>query len=399
MTTNTKKINPGRLANKALYISIATALFAAPMSASAYTFKDSSGKVEFKVGGYAKLSALYSDTDSGNFANNSTGELGRIIYLPSATPVGADDTVKEMNFTARESRINFGAKTTQDGHKLSMFLEMDFLGTSDGNEYVSNSYSPRMRHYFFTYDDWLFGQTWSTFMDTAALAEAVDFLPSPEGIVFIRQPQARYTSGDFQVALENPESYVSNAAGATVYADSGTLPDLAANMKLNVEGGHLRLNGLIRQITVDEGPIDDSTTGFGLGVSGKLKVGSTDDIRFSLNYGDGMGRYTSLGMVKDAIVISGQLETVQSTAASAAYRHVWNAKSSSNIILSMVDIDNPTGAAGSENKNGSSIQINYLYRPIKQVSYGIMYLMGERETVNGDDGTLNRIQAAAKYSF
>jgi len=112
-----------------------------------------------------------------------------------------------------------------------------------------------------------------------------------------------------------------------------------------------------------------------------------------------MGRYTSLGMVKDAIVINGQLETVQSTAASASYRHVWNAKSSSNIILSMVDIDNPTGAAGTENKNGSSIQINYLFRPVKQVSYGIMYLMGERETVNGADGSLDRIQAAAKYSF
>jgi len=391
MTSNTKKIISGRLARIGLFSGIATALLAAPLTASAYTFKDSSGNVEFKVGGYAKLSAIYSDTNSGKLDNT----LGRNIYLPSATPVGNGDSYQTLDLTARESRINFGAKTTQGGHKLSMFLEMDFLGTTDGNEVVSNSYSPRMRHFFFTFDKWLFGQTWSTFMDTAALAESVDFLPSPEGIVFIRQAQVRYTSGNFQIALENPESYVTGSNDR----DVGILPDLAANMKLKVKGGHLRFNGLLRQISVDEPGIDQSEFGYGIGVSGKIKVGSTDDVRFSANYGDGMGRYTSLGLVKDGVLINGNIETVKSFAISGAYRHVWNEKSSSNVILSMADIDNPNGAAGSENKGSTSIQINYLFRPVKQVSYGIMYLGGERETENGDDGKLNRIQASAKYSF
>ena len=65
----------------------------------------------------------------------------------------------------------------------------------------------------------------------------------------------------------------------------------------------------------------------------------------------------------------------------------------------MADIDNPSGAAGSENKGSTSIQINYLFRPVKQVSYGIMYLHGERETEGDGKGKLNRIQASAKYSF
>jgi hypothetical protein len=398
MTSNTTKTISGRLARIGLFSGIATALLAAPLTASAYTFKDSSGDVEFKVGGYAKLSAIYSGTNSGKLDNT----LGRNIYLPTATPVGNGDSYQTLDLTARESRINFGAKTTQGGHKLSMFLEMDFLGTSDGNEIVSNSYSPRMRHFFFTFDNWLFGQTWSTFMDTAALAESVDFLPSPEGIVFIRQAQVRYTAGNVQIALENPESYVTNGgtdAANRTDGDVGILPDLTANMKLKVEGGHLRFNGLFRQISVDQPGIDKSEFGFGIGVSGKIKVGSTDDVRFSANYGDGMGRYTSLGLVKDGILINGNIETVKSLAISGAYRHVWDEKSSSNIILSMADIDNPNGAAGNENKGSTSIQINYLFRPVKQVSYGIMYLGGTRETENGDDGRLNRIQAAAKYSF
>ena len=112
-----------------------------------------------------------------------------------------------------------------------------------------------------------------------------------------------------------------------------------------------------------------------------------------------MGRYTSLGLVKDGILINGKIETVKSTAASASYRHVWNPKSSSNIILSMADIDNPTGAAGTENKGSTSVQINYLYRPVKLVTYGIMWLGAVRDVENGDKGELMRVQASAKYSF
>jgi len=408
MTTNTKKIIPGRHTHTGLSSSIAAALLIAPISVFAYNF--SSGDVDMTIGGYAKLSAIYSDTDSGRLSNT----LGRNIYLPSATPVGASDSHQVLDLTARESRINFKAKTEQGGHKMGMVLEMDFLGTTNGNEVVSNSYSPRLRHFFFTFDNWLFGQTWSTFFDTGALAESVDFLPSPEGIVFIRQAQVRYTAGAFQIALENPENYITG----TRDRDTSTLPDLTANYKIKDDWGHLRLNGLARQLVVNDNAIaadpgdpanfvaptaasaavDETETGYGVGISGKIKLGS-DDIRFSANYGDGMGRYTSLGLVKDAILVGGKIETVKSTAATAAYRHVWNEKSSSNIILSTAEIDNPTGAAGSENKSSTSVQINYLFRPVKQVSYGIMYLASERETENGDDGKLNRIQVTAKYSF
>ena len=180
---------------------IATALIAAPMAASAVNFKDSSGTIDFSIGGYAKLSAIYSDTDSGTIPGGAAG-LGRNIYLPSATPVGNNPDHQTLDMTARESRINFKAKTEKDGHKIGMTLEFDFLGTTEGNEVVSNSYAPRLRHFFFTFDNWLFGQTWSTFQDVGALAESVDFLASPEGIVFIRQAQVRYTAGDFQVGLE-----------------------------------------------------------------------------------------------------------------------------------------------------------------------------------------------------
>ena len=163
--------------------------------------------------------------------------------------------------------------------------------------------------------------------------------------------------------------------------------------------GHMRINGLVRQLVVDEGTTEETATGYGIGVSGKIKVGSTDDIRFSATYGDGMGRYTGLGLVKDGVLIGGKIETVSNIAANASYRHVWNGKSSSNIIYSFSDIDNPNGSPGDLSKSASSLTVNYLYRPIKNVTYGIMLMVADREEESGADGKMNRVQASAKYAF
>ena len=402
MTSMKKNILNIGLNKSVLYSALVAALGASPMTASAYSFTDSSGNVEFSIGGYAKLSAIYSDTDSGSIPGGAGG-TGRTFYLPSNIPVGPDDSKKVLDLTARESRINFKAKTTTDGHKLGMVLEMDFLTTGEGNEVVSNSYAPRMRHFFFTYDNWLFGQTWSTFMDTAALPDSVDFLGASDSTVFIRQPQVRYTTGGFQIALENPETYTTEDGGAptTIVTDDNTLPDIAANYKFSGNWGHMKLNGLFRQLKIDNGTHDTDDTVFAAGISGKIKVGSSDDIRFAVNSGDGMGRYTGLGLTYDAIIdtATGKFETIKSTTAFLAYRHAWSAKTRSSLIYSTADMDNPAIADGETSKSASSVQINVMHSPIKQVTYGLMYLTATRETENGEDGDLNRIQATAKYDF
>ena len=92
---------------------------------------------------------------------------------------------------AKETRLGVATKTDADGHMLKTYIEMDFSVTSGGDERISNSYSPRMRHAFLSYDNWLFGQTWSTFMNVGTLPETLDFIGNTDGAVFVRQ--ARYT--------------------------------------------------------------------------------------------------------------------------------------------------------------------------------------------------------------
>ena len=70
-------------------------------------------------------------------------------------------------------------------------IAADFLGSGQGNELVSNSYSPRLRRAFVKYGNWLAGQEWSTFQNTSAIPESASFLILSDGMVFIRQPQIR----------------------------------------------------------------------------------------------------------------------------------------------------------------------------------------------------------------
>jgi hypothetical protein len=123
-------------------------------------------KHTFKFGGYIKADLIYSDFGGDSVSGSSAG---RDFYFPSTIPVG-DAGESYVDLHAKESRINF--KSTHDldnGTKMTTFVEVDFLLSGQGDERVSNSFAPRLRHAFFTYNKWLFGQTWMTFFNVGAL--------------------------------------------------------------------------------------------------------------------------------------------------------------------------------------------------------------------------------------
>ena len=124
-------------------------------------------KHSYAFGGYIKTDMIYSDYGSG-----SSSGAGRDFYIPGTIPVGPEGAQGEsyLDLHAKESRINFKTNHILDnGAKLGAFIEMDFLLSGQGDERVSNSFAPRLRHAFLTYNKWLFGQTWMTFFNVGAL--------------------------------------------------------------------------------------------------------------------------------------------------------------------------------------------------------------------------------------
>ena len=181
------------------YTSVLLALSAITTSLGVNAAAANIGDTSVKFSGYIKADALYSDYSDGTLG---AGNLGRDFYIPSLTPVGGTAEGAQFDSHVRQSRFRFTSATpTEEGDTITGVLEFDMLVTPAGNERVSNSYTPRLRHAFVKYKNWMVGQTWTTFMDVGALPESVDFIGSTDGTIFGRQAQVRYTSGNLELTL------------------------------------------------------------------------------------------------------------------------------------------------------------------------------------------------------
>ncbi|WP_341504134.1 DcaP family trimeric outer membrane transporter [Gallaecimonas sp. GXIMD4217] len=358
------------------------------------------GQTQVSFGGFAKASLFYSHYSDGKLPS---GSIGRQFYVAGTIPVCDEcDSGKALDFSARETRLVLASRSDLGRHRLGTRLEMDFLGTPNGNEMVSNSYTPRLRHAYFTFDDWLFGQTFTTFQDTAVLPESVDFLGPAEGTVFQRQVQVRYRFGSWQFALENPETVVTpHGEAGKLDLDDGLLPDMVARYDHHFDGGHLSLAAIGRQLRADEPGLEDSAFGYGLSLAGRLQLGARDDLSFMATHGDGLGRYVALNAVADALVSAdGELKTLKTISGFISYRHWWNDQWRSSLVLSALRADQePHLVDDAITRRLHSLHANLFYSPVKALSFGVEYLLGQRQLENGARGNLNRLQFAAKYSF
>lgn len=360
------------------------------------------GDTSFKMKGFVKLDASITEFSGGDLPSNS---LGRDFYIPGLVPVGGESNGADFDFNPRETRVIFAVDTVRGGHDIGGLIELDFQVTSDGNERVSNSFTPRMRQAYITFDNWLFGQTWSTFQDVSALPDNLDFIGPTEGTVFIRQPMIRYTHGPFQIALEQPETEVTGPAGGRLLPGDDVAPDVVLRYNHRRDWGHLTLAAIGRALHVEDdivpGANADTVFGFGASASGKIKVTDKDDFRFMATYGDGVGRYIGVNIVNDvAVSVSGDLETIQTVSGFASYRHFWSPKWRSNITGGYFKADNPVAlVGGGVTDEVYSSHLNLIYSPVPELDVGVEYIYAKRTLENGLDGDMNKVQFSTKYSF
>ncbi|PIW60373.1 DcaP family trimeric outer membrane transporter [Shewanella sp. CG12_big_fil_rev_8_21_14_0_65_47_15] len=372
-------------------------LLAFASSANAASLKDT----DIEFGGYIKADIMFSDY--GNGAPDS-GDLSRQFYVPGTIYGKEGNGNQVVDFQARETRFNFKAATDLDGHKLSGFIELDFMTHTDGNERVSNSYSPRIRHAYVSYDNWTVGQTWSTFQNPAALPENLDFVGAADGTPFVRQSLLRYTQGNFQIAIENPETTITPYQGGTrITSGNGVIPDVVARYNLKTEGGaSFSVAGIARQLDLETKTgateIDSSALGYGASVAGIIPVGK-DDIRFTATYGEGLGRYMALNYINAGVLdADGDIESIRTFGGFVSYRHWWNEQWRTSVTLSGMQADNDVDLTGAGvNKEAYSGYVNLLYSPSKPLTFGVEYMYAKNSKESGDDGDLSRIMFSAKY--
>jgi len=312
---------------------------------------------KLSFGGYIKIDARYV---SGDVAY-------RPFWAGSGLGVPLAESASQFALFANETRFNM--KYTHG--EVMGFIEMDFYG-GGGNEIISNSANPRIRHAFIKYKDVLVGQTWSTFMNTSAIAETADFAGPANGLVFIRQGQIRYTMGNLQVSLENPETY-----GGDPTQDS--VPDVIAKYTFKGDWGNVSIGGLFRQLNVDS---NNSETGVGYSVAGRIKTIGKDDLRFQL-HGGNTGRYVGVVSAKD--IVNGEAE--ETTSYIVAYRHFWDESIRSTLAYGYAKAD----LSGWESTQWS---VNVFKNLTKQLAIGFEVGNFSRDDQDADS---NYGQVSLKY--
>lgn len=262
------------------------------------------------------------------------------------------ESTSQTKFFANESRFNM--KYVHGD--VTGFLEMDFYG-GGGNEIISNSSHPRLRHAFIKYKDLTLGQTWTTFMNTSALAETADFAGAMVGVAFVRNNLIRYKSGGFEVALENPESWGDDGLENTADADSASdsLPDIVAKYTFKDDWGNVSVAGLVRELNFDD---DDTEMAVGISVAGKINTVGKDDFRFQIHTGE-TGRYVGVTAATD--VYNGEVE--ETTSYMAAYRHYWNEDVRSSIFYGYIETEE-------SDRERSQVGVNIFKNYTPDLSFG-----------------------------
>jgi hypothetical protein len=355
----------------------------------------------FNYGGYVKLDMIHSTFNNGEVL---IGSPMRDFLFPALIPVGEADRFQTIDFHVKESRFNLGVTSLIKDEVVHGFVELDFMLSTQGNEKVSNSYSARIRHFYFEWRGWLIGQSWSTFM-IVNLPDDFDFVGSMEGVVFSRQPQIRYRTGPWWFALENPQTtYMDYQGGQVLVSQKERFPDLVARRNFDGDRHNFGISMIYRRLTAEnEEELVKTTSGMGLSAGGRLLVGGGgDDLRAMLTYGSGLGRYVCAGFVGGAAFDEqDELQGIQTINGFLAWNHYWiPERLSSSFNIGYFQTLAPSDLVGpGANLSTYSASANLKFEPISALKFGFELMYAYRELYNAVNGNMIRFQVSAKYKF
>ena len=362
-------------------------------------------KARLEVYGQVMLDSIY-DFKRMNPSWNATLRPSQIpVVCPGSAGCGKDG---EWIFSVRQSSLGLRSFIPTSFGLVKTDLSFDLFG-SDGSTSI---------HWLSIWAELgMFGagQYYSNFMDIDAFPNTIDYW-GPAGMVFVRNPQLRITpwSQDgmgLSLALEAPNSALDTGKISDISPDFGAgfegwnrLPDLTGAFRYAADWGHVRAAGILRQVGYQQTLTPDGNpsghkTGYGLNLTGTLKVFGKSQLNAGFTWGKAIASYMNDGGVDLAPDSALRAETVQSIGWLAYYNHWWNDQWSSTVGFSQHQQDNTGGQTATAFRRGSYGNLNVLYYPWKNVLTGLEFVWGELEQKDGQSATDYRLQFSTKVTF
>lgn len=97
--------------------------------------------------------------------------------------------------------------------------------------------------------------------------------------------------------------------------------------------------------------------------------------------------------------MTGSFDLVEAFGWNASYEHWFNAHWLANFTYANVNIDNQSGQPGATYDSAQYLATSLWWIPVTRLSFGVEFITGERENLNGQDGTAQRLHGLVQYNF
>ncbi|NNP69109.1 DcaP family trimeric outer membrane transporter [Acinetobacter sp. Ac_5812] len=342
---------------------------------------------EVSLYGYIRADASYQAKGASTMYNNISG-------VPLEHTAEEAQQKDRLHSTVNVTRLGLNFKTPTAAGDVGGKLEMDFFGGSTRDQF-------RIRHAYLTFDKWLIGQTWSTFIAPEYYPETID-AGTYVGGALQRSPLIRYSDNlsantSFAVAIEDPK-YT-----ATSDPDNEMrLPALVGRLNHKFENGSL-LSG--RTFMAEKKTSNDEEWAWGVGLGGKYQLTPQTFLKADYYHVKGDGRFLLWTNNSYVIDDKNHIHSNEFDTISAGLTHQFNSQLRSTLGYGYMKAKDDNTFAQiqktnlTQNKELWQGWINAMYNPYKPITLGVEYVYGERETFEGRKGIDNRFNMMASYDF
>lgn len=347
----------------------------------------SKGGAEVNLYGYIRADASYQAKGASTMYNNISG-------VPLEHTAEEAQQKDRLHSTVNVTRFGLNFKTPSVAGEVGGKLEMDFFGGTTRDQF-------RIRHAYITLDQWLIGQTWSTFIAPEYYPETVD-AGTFVGSALLRSPMLRYSDNlsaktSFAVAIEDPK-YT-----ATSDPDNEMrLPALVGRLNHKFDNGSL-LSG--RTFMAEKKTSHDNEWAWGVGLGGKYQLSPQTFLKADYYHVKGDGRFLLWANNSYVIDDKNNIQSNEFDTISAGITHQFNSQLRSTLGYGYMKAKDDNSFAEiqktniTQNKELRQGWINAMYNPYKPITFGVEYVYGERETFDGRNGIDNRVNMMASYDF
>lgn len=371
--------------------------------------KDDAARVE--ISGKIQLD-LIQDFKSVDPAWNTTLRPSKIPINcpgPLGTPDAGCGKDGESIFSVRQTAVSIkGFVPTQAG-QLKTDLSLDLFNVGGANTGF------RLLHAWAEIGAFGVGQYETLLMNLDLFPNTIDYW-GPAGMLFVRNPQIRYTpyrtdNARFAVSLEAPYAGVDTGKVSVADPNLGAgitgwtkYPDIVGKYSMNGDWGFFDLGGVLRSVgykttTTPDGNPSGTRTGWGVTADGALNLLGKDRLVTQVTYGEGMASYFNDGGVDLAPDASFHAQTVKSIGMMLYYDHSWSSKWASSIGYSQHHQTNADGQLFNAFRTGQYASTNLLYTPAKNVMWGAEFIWGKKEQKDGESATDSRVQFTGQFKF